>query len=346
MANKKGKYDSFKQWLIWCNSQSPVTAKTLVSYLRKLEKTLLIQEGSFSEFHVLHDQLNVIDTQSNSYGHETMMNVVESLAAIENFIKGELHAETNKTDTDLDVVNGWRRAFNKYLEFLSDVTTCFNDDDAKKVNDNLRFNPNRRLDEYYEKRLKIFKSGFPYDLLKLPEATNLVEGMLDKIADFIDSIVAPSYCAQVATQFLTTDSIDTAIVGESSGCSWRTWLVEGLCFVDSTEYFCDDYSCYISRRESNFNLERTQPSEESRKCLMAIIELCLRLKDELSQIIFSGNQRVCSLSELARNIQSNHDHQYVYKIIERYKAMLKTQIYEFGHGFRITITDRERHSMY
>ncbi len=276
MANKTKKYNSFREWLIWCAKRTPNSAKTVVSYLRRIEEELLeYQLGTSDVFSQVHQILNDIDAGKRP--HYEIDGAVEILKCVQGLlhdardgkrdIKPKFDCKSLKRDNrssdeirkssnvdEYELLRGAIRAFNGYLKFLTDVTACFGIENALEVNSRIRDDFRDADDSNYEKRLLLFRHGLASRFIKFFNVNDYVEAVLDGFSEIIERYSLPNNPA-VATQF----SINN--VASPSSCSWRSELLNHI-----------NYNIISHKRiKRGFNVIRELPTTETTDLLINFI---------------------------------------------------------------------------
>lgn len=229
MANIKKRYSSFNDWLQCCHGQSPIRAKAVASYLRQQEDYGLFSrakvEGSYARIHTI---LNNID--NGTAKPNALTDVVKDLKKLYTQLKDE--AYSTEIEATVETCKGWRQAFNLYMQFLAEVTDCFNYDHVLSVNSRVRLmHRTGREKVQYEKRLRIFRSGAYRSFFK--ELTDKTWGkLLDQLTEAIDTVVAQKGSLQVLTSFVCQPEEVSRIV------NWREIALDTLAEIDYDEFRC------------------------------------------------------------------------------------------------------------
>lgn len=293
MANKQGKYAAFKDWLIWCRLESPNTAKNVVSYLRQLENNVLVYKYKpHGELHRIHQALNDIDAGNYNISIEE---IIECLGDYYKTIVNEKGSTTQSVLT----INGYQRAFNLYLKFLSDVTDCFDMAMARRINGRIdvggKPGKNKNIDPKdanYQKLLKVFKTGLYKPLIKLTNIHKIVDTVLDELSEAVDTLIATNGRYAVPTQF---------IVGNNQGIQIGDWRAT---IIDNINVDLDPYD-YYHPKHITFKVIRRQPIKRTAEIFSEILYRSLLLQDELNRYVDSEKDEVADIKETIKMLQSS-----------------------------------------
>lgn len=281
MANKTKKYNSFREWLIWCTKGSPNSAKTVVSYLRRIEEEFLEYHlGTPDVFSQVHQILNDIDAGKKPHneidGAKEILKCVQGLlhdakdgarnikprCDCKSLKKDSISSEEIRESPDIEyeLLRGAIRAFNGYLKFLTDVTDCFGIEDALEINPRIRDDFRDADDPNYEKRLLIFRHGLASRFIKFFNVNDYVEAVLDSFSEIVERYSLPNNPA-VATQFSLNE------VASPSRCSWRSEVLNHINYS-----IAKNYSITTHRRcKRGFNVIREQPVHQTTDLLINLI---------------------------------------------------------------------------
>lgn len=225
MANRIGKYSSFREWMIWCLGLKQTTAKTTATYLRKLEENVLHDEmkekWTLSD---IHQWLNDID--AGKCPKSDLSEIKTKLTAL---LEKALWAKNGRGDKecrlpdDYDTLKGGCRAFNNYLKYLVAVSDCFSFEDAKEVNPEINDISPLDSQSNYDRRLQIFRKASVSKLIQYLETPGLVDNILDCFHSIISETSQELRRAEL-TSFMTSTSQE--YVGNLLG--WRAEILNTM----------------------------------------------------------------------------------------------------------------------
>lgn len=326
MANKTGKYNSFKQWLMWCRGKNQASATKLASYLRRLESDLLLklpEPRKCRPFHELHQMLLDID-RHKAVGF-SIDDVVEELKKILTAIDNERKEEDIRnqvSEVEPEVLDDWRGAFNAYLKYLSDITECFTMDDAKQVNEKIEIGGHSTCydERLYHTRLKLFKHGVYKCIVDNIGMANVVDKVLDAFSESID-ILTMREPYEVPTQFIVEGSTQYEI-GD-----WRAIIIDNIRY--SIE---DDTECC-----NPFSVERVCSAETTARLLAEILYYVLMLNNEVASYVYKDTNQAISVKDTLCTIKKSDVERIRIPGIANSISLVRRLISDYAACFKITL---------
>lgn len=333
MANKIGKYNPFKEWLLWCGKKSKTVATTLASYLRRFEEDLLLKGSSqclsFSEIHQL-----LKDIDDGKQHPQQIGNVINELQKIHKTLTTEIKAvikgetKDQMSEVDLETLYGWQRAFNAYLRFLVDVTDCFDMSMVRSINPKIGVGGMKaKPDKYYPKRVKLFRCGL-YKLLLEKLNFKLIDKTLDAFAESVDILLGSggSYNV-VATEMIIGNEGYDGFEEFDDLFNWRSMLLDGITMVGNIE------ERKISRRPP-YKIISHKSYEENADLMSDIFRKALSIQGEFNSC-YIGDDAI-SYKETVTRLKNNGFVSNTKPIYQRMDE-LSSLIHQYAGNFELVI---------
>lgn len=327
MANKTGKYNSFKQWLMWCRGKNNASATKLASYLRRLEADLLMklpEPEKCKPFHELHQMLLDIDKRKavNFSLEDVVLEFKKILSAIDKERKEE-DIKNQVSEVEPEVLDDWRGAFNAYLKYLSDITRCFTMDIAMHINPKIEIGGQKSSSCYseqsYKIRLKLFKKGVYKCIVDKLGFNNVVDNVLDAFSESVD-LLTQSSPYEIPTQFIVNSPAKE--IG-----SWRTILLDKI----QSEENALESEC------GSFRIMRTTTPDKMAKSLSDILyKICL-LNNKLSTYVMKETDpnEAISVKEVIKRITTTDIERFLPHEIDCIAESILTQIRDYVSYFKL-----------